>query len=60
MRPWLRTALIAAMAAVVSAVATAWAAQTNYLGTVFIADPTTPTRQLVVNSDGSINCTSVP
>lgn len=33
----------------------ALAAQTNYLGTVFIADSTIPTRQLVVNSDGSIN-----
>ena len=33
----------------------AFAAQTNYLGTVFIADPTVPTRQMAVNSDGSIN-----
>lgn len=31
------------------------AAQTNYLGTIFVADPTTPTHQMVVNADGSIN-----
>lgn len=33
----------------------AFAAQTNYLGTVFVADPNTLTRQIAVNSDGSIN-----
>ena len=33
----------------------ALAAQTNYLGTVFIADTTTPSHQLTVNADGSIN-----
>ena len=33
----------------------ALAAQTNYLGVVFVADPTTLTRQIAVNSDGSIN-----
>lgn len=31
----------------------AWAAQTNYLGTVFIADSTTPSQQLVVGSNGA-------
>ena len=33
----------------------ALAQQTNYLGTVFVADFTTPTYQLKINSDGSIN-----
>ena len=33
----------------------ALAQQTNYLGTVFVADSTTPTYQLKINSDGSIN-----
>lgn len=33
------------------------AAQTNYLGTVFIADTTTPANQLKVNADGSVNTT---
>lgn len=42
-------------AALLSGVIVAWAAQTNYLGTVFIADSTVPTRQLTVNADGSIN-----
>jgi hypothetical protein len=31
------------------------AQQTNFLGTVFVADPTIPTRQLKVNADGSLN-----
>ena len=31
------------------------AAQTNYVGTFFLADPTTLTNQLKVNPDGSIN-----
>ena len=34
------------------------AEQTNFLGTVFIADPTTTSYQLKVNSDGSINVDS--
>jgi hypothetical protein len=34
------------------------AAQTNYVGTFFLADPTTLTNQLKVNSDGSINTNS--
>lgn len=41
--------------AIISGTLLAWAAQTNYLGTVFIADPTVPTRQMTVNSNGSIN-----
>ncbi len=36
------------------------AAQTNYLGTIFVADPTILTRQLTVNADGSINVTPAP
>jgi len=36
-----------------------WAAQSNFLGVVFVADPTTTTQQMKVNSDGSINTTSV-
>jgi hypothetical protein len=44
-----------AIAALLGAGVVALATQTNYLGTVFIADTTTPTQQLKVNSDGSIN-----
>jgi hypothetical protein len=51
----LRTVLIAALAGLLGAGVTALAQRTNYLGTVFIADTTTPTNQLKVNSDGSIN-----
>lgn len=50
-----RTVLIAAALSLVMASGVTWAAQTNYLGTVFIADPTVPTRQMTVNADGSIN-----
>lgn len=46
---------IAAICAILGAGVGAWAAQTNYLGTVFVADTTTKTQQLKVNSDGSIN-----
>ena len=50
-------AIIAAAISFIMGAATvaALAAQTNYLGTVFIADPTTPTQQMAVNSNGSIN-----
>lgn len=55
----LRLLAIATAAAVIGGViggiAILKAAQTNYLGTVFIADTTTPTQQLKVNADGSIN-----
>jgi hypothetical protein len=50
-----RTIAIASAAALIAASLAAWAAQTNYLGTVFVADPTTLTNQLKVNADGSIN-----
>lgn len=51
----MKTVVIAVVAALISGTAVAWAAQTNYLGTVFIADSTNLTRQMTVNSDGSIN-----
>jgi hypothetical protein len=51
----LKTVLIAAFCALLGGVAVAVAQRTNYLGTVFIADTTTPTNQLKVNLDGSIN-----
>ena len=41
--------------ALLGAVGGAFAAKTNYLGTVFVADTTTATHQLKVNADGSIN-----
>lgn len=50
-----KTILISAFCALLSACAVAFATQTNYLGTVFIADTTTPANQLKVNADGSIN-----
>lgn len=49
--------VFALAASVVGFATAAQAQQTNYLGTVFIADPTTPTQQLKVNADGSINAT---
>lgn len=51
----LRTLGIAATAAFIAGSIGVYAAQTNYLGTVFIADTTTPANQLKVNADGSIN-----
>lgn len=55
---WRSTVISSVVALGLGAVA-AWAAQTNYLGTIFIADSTVPTRQLQVNSDGSINATVI-
>lgn len=55
MRQHLKLVAAAVIAGILGATAGVWAAQTNYLGTVFIADPTTLTRQIAVNSDGSIN-----
>lgn len=52
---YLATVAGAALVSVVGAVLVVRAAQTNYLGTVFIADPTTPTNQLHINGNGSIN-----
>lgn len=54
MKP-LKVAVIFAAGIVVGAVFTVRAAQTNYLGTVFLADPTTLTHQLAINADGSLN-----
>ena len=58
MRKNLKTIAIASSAALIAASIVAWAAQTNYLGTVFIADSTTPSQQLKVNADGSINASN--
>lgn len=58
MKNWLKTSLIAAGVGLLASAAIAWAAQTNYIGTVFVADTTTPANQLKVNADGSINVTS--
>lgn len=55
MRKHIPVIVAAIVSFTVGAVTVAWAAQTNYLGVVFIADSTIPTRQMVVNSDGSIN-----
>ncbi len=45
-------------ALVLAGIGAAVAQQTNYIGAVFISDKTTPSRQLTVNSDGSINTTT--
>lgn len=50
--------LMAAFSALLGAGAVVFAAQTNFLGVVFIADPTTTSRQMAVNADGSINVNS--
>ena len=55
MKKHIQSIIIAAIAFVIGAAVVAFAAQTNYLGTVFVADTTTPSNQLKVNSDGSIN-----
>lgn len=47
--------VITAIIAFMGGIGVTKAAQTNYLGTVFMADTTTPSNQLKVNSDGSIN-----
>lgn len=59
MRTSFRIALLTAFLVPTFAVVAAWAAQTNYLGTIFVADPTIPTHQMSVNADGSINATLV-
>lgn len=49
-------AIIAAVISfTVGAATVALAARTNYIGTVFIADSTTPSQQMAVNANGSIN-----
>ena len=53
---WLLPALVSMFVATFIA----WAAQTNYLGTVFIADSTTPSQQLAINSSGQASVTSLP
>ena len=58
MKGYLRDVLIGALCTLLGAGAVALAQRTNYLGTIFIADTTTPSHQLKVNSDGSINVVS--
>ena len=58
MRDIIKTTAIAALCALLASFGFAWAARTNYLGTVFVADMSVPTQQLKVNADGSINITS--
>lgn len=55
MKSYLRTLGIASVAALIAGAVVVKAAQSNFLGVVFIADPTTVTQQMKVNSDGSIN-----
>ena len=50
-----KTVIVSAVAALIFGASGAYAIQTNYLGVVFVADATTPTNQLKVNSDGSLN-----
>ena len=47
--------IVIVLAAIIGAASPTYAQHTNYLGTVFIADTTTPANQLKINSDGSIN-----
>lgn len=46
--------------AAIALISVAWAAQTNYLGTVFLADSTVPSRQATISASGelSVNCTT--
>lgn len=37
----------------------AWAQQTNYLGTVFVADSTTPTQQMRISSSGGVGISAL-
>lgn len=46
--------VVAWSVAAIALIGVAWAAQTNYLGTVFVADSTTPSQQLSINADGSV------
>lgn len=49
-----RGLITAAIAMMIGATFVALAAQTNYLGTVFIADSTVPSRQLTITATGEI------
>lgn len=60
MNNWRKYLAGLAAGAVLALIGAAIAQQTNYLGAVFVSDPTTPTRQLTVNSDGSINTGLAP
>ena len=48
-----RQLLLYGLIAVVASTFVVWAAQTNYLGTVFIADSTTPANQLAIDGNGA-------
>lgn len=52
--------VVAWAVAAVALISVAWAAQTNYLGTVFLADSTVPSRQATISASGelSVNCTT--
>ncbi len=52
--------VVAWVVAAVALISVAWAAQTNYLGTVFLADSTVPSRQATISASGelSVNCTT--
>lgn len=56
----LRTLAIASASAVIAGTLVALAAQTNYLGTVFIADSTVPSRQLTISASGGITTSVTP
>jgi hypothetical protein len=53
-----KTVIISALVAWPLGLLVAQSAQTHYLGTVWLADPTTPTNQAAVNGSGqlSVNC----
>lgn len=53
-----RSVIISAAIALLCSGVIVYAAQTNFLGVVFLADPTTPANQVKVNADGSINTTA--
>ncbi len=48
-------AALVVVTAILSAVVGAKAAQSNFLGVVWVADPSTTSNQVKVNADGSIN-----
>lgn len=51
-----RTVVVSGVVSLLLGSGAAWATvQTNYLGTVFLADTGTPSHQMTVNADGSIN-----
>lgn len=49
-----RMVIVSVLSAFIASSLVAWAAQTNYLGTVFLADSTVPANQLTITAGGSI------